>query len=274
MFSDFFWRSEFPSLSGGGPQMQNQNAVPQAWNSNAVRQSATPQQGSIQRPPGHAGPTQREPSGQQQPPIQQQQQQPLPPPQSHQEDSFRFGAPVEAQFDGRGSATQRSETNSSQLGVTDDFPPLGGGMNGDTRHDRQGGMMQAGGFGSGPGGNAFGLGQVNGQSEGGAALIAGASDGEIYFRCRKRNPADAQTSFALTLRSAPRPKYHPRRTTITASRQQQLGLETDGHWSTECRPTGAARYRFWHADGRESRSDATTATTAAATAAFRHGRQR
>jgi len=157
--------------------MQNQNAVPQAWNSNAVRQSATPQQGSIQRPPGTTGTAQREPSGQQQPPIQQQQQQPpQPQPQSHQEDSFRFGAPMEGQFDGRGSAPQRSETTGSQPSAADDFPPLGGGMNGDTRHDRQGGMMQAGGFGSGPGSNTFALGQVNGQSESGASLGAGTKD--------------------------------------------------------------------------------------------------
>lgn len=152
--------SEFPSLSGGGPQSQNPNNMSQAWNSTALRQAQPSQQTPVQRPGGPPGSQQREPS------VQQSQQ------SSHQpENPFHFGSSMEGQYDGQRSSAARSENNSAQTGTADDFPPLGGGLNGDSRHDRQGGLLQGSGFGAGLGSNTFGQsrsgvpGQTNGQGE-------------------------------------------------------------------------------------------------------------
>jgi len=151
--------SEFPSLSGG-PQVQNQNAMPQAWNSSTLRQAAPPQQSTGPRPSQPAI-QQREPSGPQQPtqPPQSQSQQP--------DAGFGYIGSLEGQFDG-----QRQATNASQSGAADDFPPLGGGMNGE-RQERQNSILQGPTFSAGVNGNAFGDGRVaglgqatNGQGEG------------------------------------------------------------------------------------------------------------
>ena len=139
--------------------MQNQNAMPQAWNSNTLRQAAPPQQVTAQRPSQPAI-QQREPSGLQQP-IQSQSQ-------SQQPDAgFGYIGSIEGQFDG-----QRQPTNTSQSEAADDFPPLGGATNGE-RQERQNSILQGPIFSAGVNGNAFsdgrvtGLGQaVNGQGEG------------------------------------------------------------------------------------------------------------
>ncbi|KAG8627703.1 hypothetical protein KVT40_003576 [Elsinoe batatas] len=142
--------SEFPSLSGG-PQAHSQNPMSQAWNSNALRQTQTPQQNTVQR----AAP-QTEAARQQ---------------QAQQQAAFGFGSNLDENFDNRASAPSRSESNpNQQLSGGDDFPPLGGGLNGEVRHDR-GGVIAGGGL----GGGAFGS-QVNGQVDG-ESFGAGAVDG-------------------------------------------------------------------------------------------------
>lgn len=152
--------SEFPSLSGG-PQVQSQNAMPQAWNSSTLRQAAPPQQSAGPRPSQPAI-QQREQSGPQPPTQAQSQSQP-----QQQDAGFGYIGSLEGQFDG-----QRQETNASQSGTADDFPPLGEGMNGG-RQERQNSILQGPTFSAGVNGSAFGdgrvagLGQVtNGQGEG------------------------------------------------------------------------------------------------------------
>lgn len=137
--------SEFPSLSGGGPQSQNFNAQPQAWNSTALRQTQPLQQTPVQRPGALAGTQQREGS------IQQSQH-----PSAQTDTSFHFGSGMDSQYDGQRSSAARSDNNSTQMSTSDDFPPLGGNLGGVTRLDREGGMLQGSGFGTGLGSSAFG----------------------------------------------------------------------------------------------------------------------
>lgn len=146
---------EFPSLSGGGPQSQNSNTMSQAWNSTALRQAPSTQQTPVQRPGAPPVTQQRDTSAQQ---------------ASNQSDnSFHFGSGMEGQYDGQRSSAARPENNTSQSGPADEFPPLGGVLNGETRHDRQGGgMLQGSGFGAGLGSNTFGQSrnsQLNGQGD-------------------------------------------------------------------------------------------------------------
>ncbi|KAF2149958.1 hypothetical protein K461DRAFT_281208 [Myriangium duriaei CBS 260.36] len=141
--------SEFPSLSGG-PQAQSQNQMSQAWNSNALRQTQTPQQISAPRAAAPGDQARRQQSG-----------------------AFGFGAGIDDAFEGRLTGPSRTENNPNQLGGGEDFPPLGGITNGDGRMERSVGMPP----GSGPGpSGAFG-GQVNGQIDNDAFGGATVADG-------------------------------------------------------------------------------------------------
>ncbi|PSK38132.1 hypothetical protein B9Z65_1323 [Elsinoe australis] len=132
--------SEFPSLSGG-PQAQSQNQMSQAWNSNALRQAHTPQQSAVQRP------AQETDAARQQ--------------QAQQQAAFGFGSNLDESFDNRAAAAPSRSDSNNQVSGGDDFPPLGGALNGESRHDRPGALPQTGGLGAA----AFG-GQVNGQVDG------------------------------------------------------------------------------------------------------------
>ncbi|KAK4544047.1 hypothetical protein LTR36_004545 [Oleoguttula mirabilis] len=113
VFSD----SDFPTLSGGPRQAAPSNAAIAGWNSAAIRQTAVQQQPQQQ--------------SQQSQPQQQQQQQQRAPSVAPSQQSID-------QFDG-----QRSSVPSDHRGASgaDDFPPLGGQVNGDT-------LGQSNGFGS------------------------------------------------------------------------------------------------------------------------------
>jgi len=213
MIADKTVHSEFPSLSGG-PQVQNQNAMPQAWNSNTLRQAAPPQHASSQRP-SQPVIQQREVSGSQQS-IQSQSQS-----QSQQLDAgFGSIGSVEGQFDG-----QRQPANSSQSGAADDFPPLGGATNGE-RQERQNSILQGPTFSAGVNGNGFGEGRVAGLGQ----AVNGQDEGEDALSQGSLVPA---TMALLTLNSS------------------QIAARPPGHsgfsgWSTTSFP------RWWHATDSQS----------------------
>lgn len=100
--------SEFPSL---GPQPHQPSSVPQAWNSTALRQAQQPP--PAQRPQPVPQTQQRSVSGQT---TSSQQHHDIP--------------NIEAQYDGQSGGSVRG---SGEQQSQDEFPPLGGQMNGDPR---------------------------------------------------------------------------------------------------------------------------------------------
>lgn len=125
----------------------------QAWNSNALRQAHTPQQSAVQRP------AQQTDAARQQ--------------QAQQQAAFGFGSNLDESFDNRAAAAPSRSDSNNQVSGGDDFPPLGGALNGESRHDRPGALPQTGGL----GGAAFG-GQVNGQVDG-EGFGGGGVDGAL-----------------------------------------------------------------------------------------------
>jgi len=125
--------SEFPSLSGGGPQSQS-SANMADWSTPSIRGAQAPSQNPVQRP-GASQP--RDASSQ--------------PPESNS--SFSQG--FDSQFDVH-RATSQSEANQMRSTTTDDFPPLGGGLNGNSRHEGQADVAPGSNNASAIGGNAFG----------------------------------------------------------------------------------------------------------------------
>ncbi|KAF4555512.1 General negative regulator of transcription subunit 2-like protein [Elsinoe fawcettii] len=191
---------EFPSLSGG-PQAHNQNPMSQAWNSNALRQSQTPQQSSVQRPT-----PQTEASRQQ---------------QAQQQAAFGFGSNLDGNFENRATAPSPPDSNpNQQSGGADDFPPLGGGLNGDVRPDRTGGIPGAGLVAS-----AFG-GQVNGQVDG-ESFGAAATDGlrsPIESRRTPSNPLLGQQQLPFREGAFPNSRQAPVGQP-NAAQQSQQGMD-------------------------------------------------
>ncbi|PSN69278.1 hypothetical protein BS50DRAFT_491107 [Corynespora cassiicola Philippines] len=144
---------EFPSLSGA-PQAQQNTSAQQMWSNPNLR---TTQHSTIQRPQGQ-GPPQGQPGQTADRQLQS---------QSHEEavgsGQGQFsGGGDEYRFGGSAGVGQLSGGHQPQTGNIEEFPPLGGGGNGEVGPDRRTGMIQnAAAYGGSTNSTAFpGLGQT------------------------------------------------------------------------------------------------------------------